>query len=167
MKAANPAAREIIHRIRALDGRNNVTGQVGLLQVAWSAAGRDARRLFLAEILAPACSQGPPASRFPAPHSGGGGKNGRPSQDWQADAFNKFLAQCVHHSAGDRVQSSVLHRLYEAWRRSRSEQSLSQRQIAQQMRGSGYRRLRSNVAWWLDIKLTMTVSDFGRGRDGS
>jgi putative DNA primase/helicase len=66
----------------------------------------------------------------------------------------------VIESPGDRVQSSVLHEVYEAWCKSSGEKAWSSRGLSMAMDERGYKRKQSNVMWWLDIKLTKSVNDF-------
>jgi putative DNA primase/helicase len=77
-----------------------------------------------------------------------------------SDPLGRFLATCVVESAGDRVQSSVLHEVYEAWCKASGEKAWSGRGLSMAMDERGFKRKQSNVMWWLDIKLTRSVNDF-------
>jgi putative DNA primase/helicase len=66
----------------------------------------------------------------------------------------------VEESAGDRVQSSVLHQVYEAWCKSSGEAAWKNRGLSMAMDERGYVRKQSDVVWWLDIKLIKYVHDF-------
>jgi putative DNA primase/helicase len=77
-----------------------------------------------------------------------------------SDPLGRFLATCVVESAGDRVQSSVLHEVYEAWCKASGEKAWSGRGLSMAMDERGFKRKQSNVMWWLDIKLTKSVNDF-------
>jgi putative DNA primase/helicase len=76
------------------------------------------------------------------------------------DPLTRFLRTCVVESPGDRVQSSVLHELHEAWSKASGEKVWSSRGLSMAMDERGYKRKHSNVMWWLDIKLTKSVNDF-------
>lgn len=77
-----------------------------------------------------------------------------------SDPLGRFLATCVVDSIGDRVQSSVLHQVYEAWCASSGENAWKNRGFSLAMDERGYKRKQSDVVWWLDIKLIKTVNDF-------
>lgn len=76
-----------------------------------------------------------------------------------SDPLNRFLAECVEKSIGDRVQSSLLHRIYEAWSGSKGAERWSNRRLSQAMEERGYRLRKSNQCWWLDIKLIRSADD--------
>ena len=77
-----------------------------------------------------------------------------------SDPLGRFLSQCVVDSIGDRVQSSVLHQVYEAWCASAGENAWKNRGFSLAMDERGYKRKQSDVVWWLDIKLVKSVNDF-------
>lgn len=77
-----------------------------------------------------------------------------------SDALGRFAAVCIVASPGDRVQSSVLHEVYEAWCKSSGEKAWSNRGFSLAMDERGFKRKQSNTMWWLDIKLIKTVNDF-------
>jgi putative DNA primase/helicase len=77
-----------------------------------------------------------------------------------SDPLGRFLSTCVVTSVGDRVQSSVLYQLYEAWCAAASESPWKQRGFSQAMEERGYRRKHSDVVWWLDTKMIKSVNDF-------
>ena len=77
-----------------------------------------------------------------------------------SDPLGRFLSSCVVSAPGQRVQSSVLHDLYEAWCKSSGEKAWSNRGLSMAMDERGYTRAQSNVMWWHDIKLTKSVDDF-------
>jgi putative DNA primase/helicase len=77
-----------------------------------------------------------------------------------SDPLGRFLLTCVVGSIGDRVQSSVLHELYEAWCKSSGEKAWSNRGLSMALDERGYKRKQSNVVWWLDVKLIRHVDDF-------
>lgn len=77
-----------------------------------------------------------------------------------SDPLGRFLGACVADSIGDRVQSSVLHQVYEAWCKASGENAWKNRGLSLAMQERGYKSKQSNVMWFLDIKLTKGVSDF-------
>lgn len=77
-----------------------------------------------------------------------------------SDPLGRFLSICVVASTGDRVQSSSLYALYEAWCAAASESAWKQRGFSLAMEERGYRKKHSDVVWWLDIKVVKAVNDF-------
>jgi putative DNA primase/helicase len=77
-----------------------------------------------------------------------------------SDPLGRFLGACVADSLGDRVQSSVLHQVYEAWCKASGENAWKNRGLSLAMQERGYKSKQSNVMWFLDIKLTKSVNDF-------
>lgn len=77
-----------------------------------------------------------------------------------SDPLGRFLASCVADSLGDRVQSSVLHQVYEAWCKASGENAWKNRGLSLALQERGYKSKQSNVMWFLDIKLTKSVNDF-------
>ncbi|HYD66109.1 phage/plasmid primase, P4 family [Azospirillum sp.] len=77
-----------------------------------------------------------------------------------SDPLGRFLSQCIVDSIGDRVQSSVLHQVYEAWCASAGENAWKNRGFSLAMDERGYKRKQSDVVWWLDMKLVKSVNDF-------
>jgi putative DNA primase/helicase len=77
-----------------------------------------------------------------------------------SDPLGRFLTSCVVASPGDRVQSSVLHEVYEAWCKVSGEIAWKNRGLSLAMAERGFKSKQSNVMWWLDIKLTKSVNDF-------
>jgi putative DNA primase/helicase len=77
-----------------------------------------------------------------------------------ADVLGRFLETCTVREPGHRVQSSVLHQVYEAWCKSAGETPWKNKGFSNAMDERGYERIQSNVMWWLDIKLIKTVNDF-------
>lgn len=77
-----------------------------------------------------------------------------------SDPLGRFLAACVVSAPGEKVQSSVLHRLYEAWCKSSGEKAWTNRGLSQALDERGFTRKQSNVMWWHDIKLTRSEGDF-------
>jgi putative DNA primase/helicase len=77
-----------------------------------------------------------------------------------SDPFGRFAATCIEAAPGERVQSSVLHGLYEAWCKTIGEKVWTTKGLAMAMKERGYQNKQSNVMWWLDIKLVRKRSDF-------
>ncbi len=77
-----------------------------------------------------------------------------------SDPLGRFLQMCVEPAAGERVQSSALFELFEAWCKSSGEKVWSSRGLGLAMKEKGYVSKQSNVMWWLDIKTIRKVSDF-------
>ncbi|WP_296741410.1 phage/plasmid primase, P4 family [Mesorhizobium sp.] len=77
-----------------------------------------------------------------------------------SDSLGRFLSSCVADAAGERVQSSVLHQVYEAWCKSSGETAWKNKGFTMAMEDRGYKRKQSDVMWFLDIKLIRHVSDF-------
>lgn len=77
-----------------------------------------------------------------------------------SDPLGRFLALCIVASEGDRVQSSVLHEVFEAWCKSSGEKPWSNRGLSMAMEERGYKRVQSNVMWWTDVKLVKSANDF-------
>lgn len=77
-----------------------------------------------------------------------------------SDPLGRFLATCVEASKDSRIQSSVLHQVYEAWCKSSGESAWKNRGFSMAMDERGYVRKQSDVVWWLDIKLIKSASDF-------
>jgi putative DNA primase/helicase len=77
-----------------------------------------------------------------------------------SDVLGRFLEHCTVREAGHRVQSSVLHQVYDAWCKSSGETPWKNRGFSLAMDERGYERKQSDVMWWLDIRLTKSVNDF-------
>lgn len=77
-----------------------------------------------------------------------------------SDPLGRFLALCIVASAGDRVQSSVMHEVFSAWCKSSGEKEWSNRGLSMALEERGYKRVQSNVMWWTDVKLVKSTSDF-------
>jgi putative DNA primase/helicase len=77
-----------------------------------------------------------------------------------SDPLGRFLTACVAESPGDRVQSSVLYSVFEAWCKSSGETAWKQKGFSLAMEERGYKRKHSDVTWFLDVKLIRSVNDF-------
>jgi putative DNA primase/helicase len=83
-----------------------------------------------------------------------------------SDPLSRFLSACVETSPSDRIQSSVLYAVFEAWCKSAGESVWKQKGFSMAMDERGFKRKHSDVTWFLDLKLTRDVRDFvdGDGR---
>jgi putative DNA primase/helicase len=83
-----------------------------------------------------------------------------------SDPLGRFLEACVQPSTGDKEQSSVLHKVFCAWCKANGEREWTPIGFGMAMSDRGYHSKKSNVSWWLDIKLTKGEGDFvdGEGR---
>jgi putative DNA primase/helicase len=77
-----------------------------------------------------------------------------------SDPLGRFLSMCVEDSPGERVQSSVLYQVFEAWCKSSGETAWKQKGFSLAMEERGYKRKHSDVTWFVDIKLIRYVHDF-------
>lgn len=77
-----------------------------------------------------------------------------------SDPLGRFLSACVVESSGDRVQSSALYAVFEAWCKASGEATWKQKGFSMAMEERGFKRKQSDVMWFLDIKLIRHVDDF-------
>lgn len=77
-----------------------------------------------------------------------------------SDPLGRFLQTCVEASSGTRVQSSVMHELFDAWCKSSGEKTWSPRGFGLALKERGFVSKQSNVMWWLDVKLIKSIHDF-------
>jgi putative DNA primase/helicase len=73
--------------------------------------------------------------------------------------LGRFLETCTVREPGHRVQSSVLHQVYEAWCKSPARRRGRTAASPLAMDERGYERKQSDVVWWLDLKLIKSVND--------
>lgn len=117
---------------------SDVNSEVGLLQVAWSAASEPARRKFLAELFRDVAR---PAT------------SPRRSGVVVADALSSFFDDClVRGCSADRIQASVLYDRYVRWCDVRADAPLSSKRFALHLKERGIKRLHSNVRWWIGLR---------------
>ena len=83
-----------------------------------------------------------------------------------SDPLGRFLKACTEASPGDRVQSSTLYAVFEAWCRSAGESAWKQKGFSMAMDERGFKRKHSNGTQFLDIKLIRGVHDFTGDTDG-
>lgn len=67
--------------------------------------------------------------------------------------LQRFLSDYTVSSPGDRVQSSKLYQAFEVWCRALGATACTQRSFSLAMADAGYRRMHSNVVFFLDISL--------------
>ncbi|SHN86744.1 DNA primase family protein [Bradyrhizobium erythrophlei] len=77
-----------------------------------------------------------------------------------SDPLSRFLSTCVEKSPGERVQSSMLYAVFEAWCKSSGETVWKQKGFSMAMDERGFKRMHSDGVWFLDIKLVRYVHDF-------
>lgn len=77
-----------------------------------------------------------------------------------SDPLGRFLTVCVEAAPGQKVQSSVMHALFEAWCKASGEKVWSARGLSLALKERGYQSKQSNVMWWLDVRLTKVPSEF-------
>jgi putative DNA primase/helicase len=83
-----------------------------------------------------------------------------------SDPLGRFLDACVAADPGGRVRSSDLHKVFCAWCRANGEHEWKPTGFGLAMSDRGFQSFKSNVSYWLDLKLTKAESDFvdGEGR---
>lgn len=83
-----------------------------------------------------------------------------------SDQLGRFLEVCVIADTEGRVQSSVLHSVFNAWARANGGAEWSNKGLTNAMRERGYKSDKSSVMFWTGIKLTKTEGDFGETSGG-
>ena len=77
-----------------------------------------------------------------------------------SDPLGRFLAEATVREAGARTQSSVLHRVFNAWARAAGEREWKNKGLSMAMKERGFLTFSSNVVWWLDLRLVKSELDF-------
>jgi putative DNA primase/helicase len=77
-----------------------------------------------------------------------------------SDPLGRFLDACVVVAPGERVQSSELHKIFNAWGKVNGATEWSNKGFTAAMTERGFKKKQSDVMWWLDIKVVHTVDDF-------
>lgn len=77
-----------------------------------------------------------------------------------SDPLGRFLAAAVVAEQGSRVQSTIMHRAFNAWARSSGANEWTNKGLASALKERGFRAKQSNCMWWLDVRLVMTEIDF-------
>jgi putative DNA primase/helicase len=79
----------------------------------------------------------------------------------ESDPLGRFLDACVETKEGERVQSTALHQLFAAWCRANGEKEWTATGLGRALGERGFHRRHSDVNYWLNIRMTKTVADFG------
>ncbi len=77
-----------------------------------------------------------------------------------SDQLGRFLEACTERAPGERVQSSVLHDVFCAWCTANALTAWKGRGFSDAMTERGFRKDKSSVMFWLDLRLTKSRSDF-------
>jgi len=83
-----------------------------------------------------------------------------------SDPMGRFLSTCVVVAPDHREQSSVMHQVFVAWCRANGEAEWTNKGMSLALEDRGYVSKKSDVKWWLGVRLIKKVSDFvdGEGR---
>lgn len=77
-----------------------------------------------------------------------------------SDILGRFLESCVITAEGERVQSSALYSLFQAWCKGNGEREWTATTFGRSLSERGFARIHSDVNWWLNIRATRLISDF-------
>jgi putative DNA primase/helicase len=77
-----------------------------------------------------------------------------------SDPLGRFLGVCVRAAPGKRVQSSGLHKLFNAWAKASGANEWTATGLGRALAERGYVSKQSNVMWWLNIETIKSVNDF-------
>jgi putative DNA primase/helicase len=77
-----------------------------------------------------------------------------------SDQLGRFLEACTVSTVGDRVQSSVLHGVFNAWSKANGLNEWKGRGFSEAMTERGWKKDKSSVVYFLDLRLLKSVSDF-------
>ncbi len=77
-----------------------------------------------------------------------------------SDQLGRFLEACVLVAPGERVQSSLLHAVFNAWSKANSMTEWKGRGFSDAMTERGFKKDKSSVIFFLDIRLLKSVGDF-------
>jgi putative DNA primase/helicase len=78
----------------------------------------------------------------------------------ESDPLGRFLATCVKVAEGKRVQSSEMHKVFNAWAKASGVREWTNTGLSRALSDRGYVSKHSNVMWWLDVTLVKSTSDF-------
>lgn len=81
-----------------------------------------------------------------------------------SDVLGRFLESCVETKDKDRVQSSALYAVFQAWCKANGEREWTATGFGRALGERGFHRIHSDVNWWLNIRLIRQVSDFVDGQ---
>ena len=86
-----------------------------------------------------------------------------------SDQLGRFLEACTVPEVGARVQSSVLHDVFNKWSRANALNEWKGKGFSEAMTERGWKKDKSSVVFFLDLKLVKAAADFvdhdGRPRD--
>lgn len=85
----------------------------------------------------------------------------------QSDQLGRFLHECTRDEAGEKVASSVLLDLFNAWARATGVAEWQPHGFSKAMEDRGYEKFQSNGIKWRDIAATVTKADIEAGHFGS
>lgn len=77
-----------------------------------------------------------------------------------SDQLGRFLEACTEPAPGERVQSSILHEVFNAWSIANSLSEWKGRGFSEAMTERGWRKDKSSVVFFLDLRLTKSRKDF-------
>jgi putative DNA primase/helicase len=80
-----------------------------------------------------------------------------------SDPLGRFLADCTEADSDGRVQSIALYNLFVAWARANGEvgrHDWTATGFGRAMSERGYVRVKSNLMYWINLKLTKSINDF-------
>lgn len=84
----------------------------------------------------------------------------------QSDQLGRFLHDCTRDEAGEKVASSVLLDLFNAWARATGVAEWQPHGFSKAMEDRGYEKFQSNGIKWRDIAATVTKADIEAGNFG-
>lgn len=79
------------------------------------------------------------------------------------DPVAQFLAECVGQSHGDRVAARKMHEVYSAWALACGLAVRTPKSLAQALKRRGVVSIRSNGAFWINVRLACSEGDFTPG----
>jgi putative DNA primase/helicase len=77
-----------------------------------------------------------------------------------SDQLGRFLEACTERAEGEQVQSSVLHAVFNAWSTANSLNPWKGRGFSDAMVERGWKKTKSSLVFFLDLRLLKTVADF-------
>jgi putative DNA primase/helicase len=77
-----------------------------------------------------------------------------------SDQLGRFISDCIERAPGERVQSSVLYDLFIAWSKATGASEWKQAGFTNAMIDRDFETKKSNVMFFVDIRMTKNVNDF-------